>query len=81
MKKFYMSLVNHRKTMLMICTMVFVVCLLLGNLVEVNYDINDYLPESSPSTVSLPNLETLFVKIFLNFPKQASVCIRSHSGR
>lgn len=60
MKKFYMSLVNHRKTMVMIFTMVFVVCLLLGNLVEVNYDINDYLPESSPSTVSLELMQEEF---------------------
>ena len=60
MKKFYMSLVNHRKTMVMICTMVFVVCLLLGNLVKVNYDINDYLPESSPSTVSLELMQEEF---------------------
>lgn len=55
-----MSLVNHRKTMVMIFTMVFVVCLLLGNLVEVNYDINDYLPESSPSTVSLELMQEEF---------------------
>ena len=60
MKKFYMSLVNHRKTMVMIFTMVFVVCLLLGNLVKVNYDINDYLPESSPSTVSLELMQEEF---------------------
>ncbi|MBS3201921.1 MMPL family transporter [Turicibacter bilis] len=60
MKKFYMSLVSHRKTMVMIFTMVFVVCLLLGNLVEVNYDINDYLPESSPSTVSLELMQEEF---------------------
>ncbi len=55
-----MSLVNHRKTMVMIFTMVFVVCLLLGNLVKVNYDINDYLPESSPSTVSLELMQEEF---------------------
>ena len=60
MKKFYMSLVDHRKTMVMIFTMVFVVCLLLGNLVKVNYDINDYLPESSPSTVSLELMQEEF---------------------
>lgn len=46
--------------MVMIFTMVFVVCLLLGNLVEVNYDINDYLPESSPSTVSLELMQEEF---------------------
>ena len=60
MKKFYMSLVNHRKTMVMIFTLVFVGCLLLGNLVKVNYDINDYLPESSPSTVSLELMQEEF---------------------
>lgn len=46
--------------MVMIFTMVFVVCLLLGNLVKVNYDINDYLPESSPSTVSLELMQEEF---------------------
>ena len=37
-----------------------VLCILLGNLVSVNYDMNDYLPEDSASTVSLDLMEQEF---------------------
>lgn len=53
MKKFYTRIVNHPKLIFAIFTFLFVVCLFLRQFIAVNYDMNDYLPTSSPSTVAL----------------------------
>lgn len=53
MKKFYTRIVNHPRLILTIFTVLFVVCLFLRQFIAVNYDMNDYLPDSSPSTIAL----------------------------
>lgn len=53
MKKFYTGIVNHKKTVIAGFLLAFVICLFCSNLVSVNYDINDYLPPETASTVSL----------------------------
>lgn len=56
MKTFYTCVVRHRKFVLLAFIILSIVCFFLNNLVLVNYDINDYLPEDSHSTVSLSML-------------------------
>lgn len=58
MKKFYRYVVDHPKLIITIFGVLFVLCFFGKNLVSVNYDINDYLPKGSPSTVALDRLET-----------------------
>ncbi|MGN1129955.1 MAG: RND family transporter, partial [Ruminococcus sp.] len=60
MKKFYTGVVNHRKIILVVFLLAFLVCIILQNFVEVNYDINDYLPEDTHSTISLNKMEEEF---------------------
>lgn len=60
MRKFYSGVVKCRKAILILFFAAAVICYLLGNLVSVNYDMNDYLPEDSASTVSLELMEAEF---------------------
>ena len=60
MKRFYTGVVRHRKAVLALFAVAFVLCFFLKNLVAVNYDINDYLPEDTHSTVSLNMMEQEF---------------------
>lgn len=53
MKKFYTGVVRQRKIILISFAVLFVLCFFLKNLVPVNYDINDYLPADTHSTVSI----------------------------
>ena len=53
MTKFYKHIVNHQKLILAVFLILFMVCLWCKQFVAVNYDMNDYLPEKSPSTVAL----------------------------
>jgi len=53
MNKFYTALVNKRKLILTLFSFVFVISLLCSQLVGVNYDMTDYLPENTKSTVSI----------------------------
>lgn len=53
MKNFYTGIVRNRKIVLVAFAILFVLCFFLKDLVSVNYDINDYLPEDTHSTVSL----------------------------
>ena len=57
MRRFYTGVVNHKKTIMCIFAILFAVCLLARNFISVNYDMNDYLPEKSLSTVALDVLE------------------------
>lgn len=60
MKTFYGYVVKYRKTILT-CFFVFAVfCAFAKNLVAVNYDMNDYLPEDAKSTVALDVMEREF---------------------
>ena len=60
MKNFYTGVVRKRKIILIAFAIAFVLCFFLKNLVPVNYDINDYLPEDTHSTVSLSVMSTEF---------------------
>lgn len=60
MKKFYGWIVSCRKLILILFAVASVICLMMKNMVAVNYDINDYLPKSSHSTVSIDKMEEEF---------------------
>jgi len=53
MRKFYGGVIKHRKPVLMVFFVLVIVCALCKNMISVNYDMNDYLPEDSASTVAL----------------------------
>ena len=57
MKKIYNRIVNHPKLILGTFSVLFVICLILRQFIAVNYDMNDYLPPSSASTVALDVME------------------------
>lgn len=52
-KHFYRWVVDHPKLILAAFSAAFIGCLLCRNWIAVNYDINDYLPAESPSTIAL----------------------------
>lgn len=56
----FRSIVRHRKAVLVLFAVLTVICLFCRQLVSVNYDLNDYLPEESNSTVSIDMLEDEF---------------------
>ncbi len=60
MKRFYTATVKHRTLILVLFLLAAAVCLVLRNQVGVNYDVNDYLPAESASTVSLEVMEEEF---------------------
>ncbi len=53
MKKFYTGVVKCRKAIMVLFIAAAITGLFLSRLVSVNYDITDYLPPDSPSTVAL----------------------------
>ena len=60
MRKFYTGIVNNRKKMIGLYVFAAIICAFLQSLVSVNYDINDYLPEDSHSTISLEVMQEEF---------------------
>ena len=60
MRKFYTCVVNRRKTILVLFAVAFVIALICSRMVSVNYDINDYLPSETKSTVSIEVMEQEF---------------------
>lgn len=57
MKKFYNRVVNHPKIILLIFSILFIVCFIAKQFIAVNYDMNDYLPSDSASTIALDVME------------------------
>ena len=57
MTKFYRHIVNHQKGIIAIFLILFAVCAVCKQFVAVDYDMNDYLPQSSASTVALDRME------------------------
>lgn len=53
MKKFYQYIVDHPKSILITFLVLFVVSAICSRFVAVNYDMNDYLPQDSSSTVAI----------------------------
>lgn len=60
MQRFYGSVVRHRKLIVILFTVFTALCLVLQGLVGVNYDMNDYLPENTKSTVALHVMQESF---------------------
>lgn len=60
MRKFYTGIVNHRKMMIVLFLIGFCISLVCSQMVSVNYDITDYLPENTKSTVSLDTMSEEF---------------------
>ncbi|MDK2807929.1 MAG: putative drug exporter of the superfamily [Clostridiales bacterium] len=57
MKKFYENVVKHTKLIIIVFMVLFLVCAICKQFISVNYDMNDYLPEDSASTVALDVME------------------------
>ena len=60
MEKFYLSLIKRRKLVIVIFSIAFVISLVCSQLVSVNYDMTDYLPDDTKSTVSLEIMQEEF---------------------
>ena len=60
MKKFYQKVINHPKLILILFSVLLIVCIVCKPLISVNYDMNDYLPPDSPSTVALDHMAEEF---------------------
>lgn len=59
-RRFYTAIVNQRKLILVLFAVAFVFALLCSRLVAVNYDMTDYLPVHTKSTVSIEVMEEEF---------------------
>ena len=60
MKKVYQVIVDNPKKIMIGFVLLAIICALLSGMVEVNYDMTDYLPENTASTVSLKVMEEEF---------------------
>ncbi len=60
MRKFYKGVVNHKALIIVIYSILFLFCFFARDMVLVDYDMNDYLPEDSPSTVALDVMDKEF---------------------
>ena len=54
MRKFYEAIVDHKKTVIVFFTIAMIISALCSTMV--NYDINDYLPDGTASTVALDKM-------------------------
>ena len=60
MRKFYTAIVRFRKPIIVFYVLAAIVCLFLQKLVAVNYDMNDYLPPDTASTISMEVMQEEF---------------------
>lgn len=58
MRKFYQQVVKYSRVILTGFLTAFVLCLFCQKLIAVDYDMNDYLPKDSPSTIALETMDT-----------------------
>ena len=58
MRKFFTGVVNHPKLIICCFSIAFIAALLCQPFISVNYDMNDYLPEGSASTVALDTMRS-----------------------
>lgn len=61
MKRFYEHITSHPKLIITIFVIASAISAVLGQLVSVNYDMNDYLPSDSKSTISLDVMQEEFL--------------------
>ncbi len=57
LRRFYKAVLSHKRSVVILFVLAVLCCGLLTPLVAVNYDMMEYLPEASPSTVALHVLE------------------------
>ena len=57
MRKFYNKIVEHPKIIATLFMSLVIICLISNQFISVNYDMNDYLPPTSLSTVALEVME------------------------
>lgn len=60
MKKFYSGVIKYRYVIMVLFLIATLFCGYSRNLIKVDYDMNDYLPETSPSTVALDVMSQQF---------------------
>lgn len=60
MEKFYETIIQYRRILLLVFLALFAVCFVCQSFVSVNYDMNSYLPEDSASTIALDTMEQEF---------------------
>ena len=60
MEAFFRTIVKHKKTVIFTFGILFVLCFITSKFVSVNYDMNDYLPDNSNSTISLDIMQEEF---------------------
>ena len=60
LKRFYNAVVRRRKAVLAVFALVAVLCVFAMRQVQVDYDINDYLPPDSPSTIAIEKMNSAF---------------------
>lgn len=60
MKRFYEHITSHPKLIITIFVIASAISAVLGQFVSVNYDMNDYLPSDSKSTISLDVMQEEF---------------------
>lgn len=60
MKKFFSFIIKHRRPVIVLFVAAALLCIPMQNMVSVNYDINDYLPADSASTIALDVMEEEF---------------------
>lgn len=58
MKKFYQYIVDHPRSILITFLVLFVISAICSRFVAVNYDMNEYLPQDSSSTVAIDLLDS-----------------------
>ena len=56
MKRFYTAIVRRRRLVLAVFALAAVLSVFAVRQVKVDYDINDYLPPDSPSTIALEQM-------------------------
>ena len=66
MENIFRKIVGHKKTIIVTFLIAVIICFISGNFVSVNYDMNDYLPEDTKSTVSINVMEEEFGRGVLN---------------
>lgn len=60
MDRFFEKVVKHRKRILILFLVITGICYFAWQQVSVNYDMNDYLPETAESTISLDKMQEEF---------------------
>ena len=60
LRRFYSGVVSHANAMLVLFAVAVILSLIAQPMVGVNYDINEYLPEDTASTIALKVMEREF---------------------